>query len=272
MPRVSVIITTYNDQAYIAEALNSVRSQSFTDWEAVIINDGSTDNTEALVRSLADAEPRFRFYSYAHNRGIIPCLQEAVALAQGQYHARLGADDAWVDHQKLSRQVEFLDSHPDYGLVGTWAEVVDLQSQSLYYMQPATTDNAIRRQLLSRNQFIDTSVLYRKNLAIQAGGYRLPDSYNEDYSLALRLGQLARLANLPLVMVRYRINPRGVTQTRARQRVTVALGLIREHQGNYPHYWWAWLHWRAQYAIIALGSVAALNQLKRLFYKVKSYV
>lgn len=267
MPRVSVIISTYNDSRYLAQALNSVRAQSFSDWEAIIINDGSTDDTDAVASELVAIEPRFRYLSYAKNRGIVPCVKEAVSLAKGEYLARLGADDLWLDPEKLAKQVEFLDLHPDYALVGTWAEVIDMSGKHLHYMKPPDEDRFIRQKLLVRNHFIDTSILYRKDLADLVGGYRSQDIISEDYSLILRLGERGKLANLPQVMAAYRLNPKGVSQTNAKLQAAMCIKFLHEHRRNYPGYVRAWLRLYTQYAIISLGGVKLLNTLKHMVYK-----
>jgi glycosyltransferase involved in cell wall biosynthesis len=263
MPLVSVIASTFNDSRYILRSLQSVIEQTFSDWEFILINDGSTDATDAVVQTVVKKEPRLRYYPYATNRGVVACVNEALELARGEYIARIGADDEWINPEKLELQVKFLAEHPEHVLLGTWARVIDESGQSLYRMTPAITDENIRRSILSRNQFIDTSVLYRKAAAIKAGKYN-PADVSEDYGLFLRLGTIGKLANLPLITVSYLINPTGISQTKAAAQAATAVRLIKQHRDNYPGFWLALLRWQLQRALLKAGGVKLLNMIKRL--------
>src|SRR4030042_587586 len=123
MPKVSVIITTYNRVHFVCEAIDSVLNQTFKDFEIIVVDDGSTDNTkEALKRYSKNI-----FYIYQSNKGRSQARNTGLKVAKGDYIAFLDDDDIWVPH-KLEKQVAFMDSNPNIGLVHTITEVIDEES------------------------------------------------------------------------------------------------------------------------------------------------
>src|SRR5262249_27061073 len=121
-PKVSVAIPVYNREKYIAQAIDSILAQTFTDFEILIIDDGSTDSSVAIARSYSD--PHIRLVCHATNSGVAVARNSAIAHARGEYLAFLDSDD-WAYPQRLAKQVAFLDRHPDYAAVGAWIEWMD---------------------------------------------------------------------------------------------------------------------------------------------------
>src|SRR5262245_21907442 len=117
-PRVTVLIPVYNRVQYVAVAIESILAQHFTNFELLLIDDGSTDGSLEVLRSYT-ADPRVRLLRNESNLGIPRTRNKGVALARGEYVAMLDSDD-YAYPTRLGRQVDFLDRHPDYALVGTW--------------------------------------------------------------------------------------------------------------------------------------------------------
>jgi glycosyltransferase involved in cell wall biosynthesis len=246
MPKVSIILPVYNGEEFLRQAINSVLLQSFADWEMIIINDGSSDTSGSIIGSFVSKDSRIRQIVHERNLGLVASLNEGVAVSSGEYLARLDSDDFWSDPDKLARQAAYLDNNPQCGLVGTRAEMVDMAGKHLYDFKPPSDDKNIRKQILLRNCFIHSSILIRKNILQQAGGYRVEDRHVEDYSLWLRMGKLAGFANLPEVSVVYRKNPSGITRTKNREQVRAALQLVEKFKNEYPGIWLARIKWRIQ--------------------------
>ena len=122
MPRVSVILPAYNAEAYLKEAIDSILNQTFPDFQLIVINDCSTDGTEEIIRQYAD--PRLVPVKNEKNLGIAATLNRGLSLAQGDYIARMDADDISLPH-RLERQVAYLDAHPDIAVLGTNVETFD---------------------------------------------------------------------------------------------------------------------------------------------------
>jgi glycosyltransferase involved in cell wall biosynthesis len=246
MAQVSIILPVYNGEAHLKQAINSVLLQSYSDWELIVIDDGSTDTTASIIQSYVSKDSRVRQIIHEKNLGLVTSLNEGVAVSAGSFLARLDCDDYWPSPDKLNKQMEFLGQHPRCGLVGTWAEMLDMQGKRLYDFKPPANDVAIRKQILWHNCFVHSGIIIRKNILRQAGGYKLEDLHVEDYALWLRAGKISALANLPEVLVKYRKNPAGVTKTKNREQVAAALGLIRQFKDYYPGHWLGWLKWRLQ--------------------------
>ena len=231
LPSVSILMLTYNRERYIREAVTSVLQQTYTTWELIIIDDGSTDQTETYVESLND--PRIHYVRHAQNEGLFKSRAESLTYVHGTYIAVLDSDDMWSDPEKLERQVHFLEQHPEHVLVGTYAELIDADGQLLGKKTYETDDAAIRNHILIQNQFIHSSVLMRTSAVEKTHGYQ--PTLAEDLELFLQLGVQGKFANLPDFSMRYRIhtqseNDRGLAMAHAVHTI------VQTHKHQYPSY------------------------------------
>ncbi|MCF7834033.1 MAG: glycosyltransferase [Candidatus Pacebacteria bacterium] len=200
--KVSIILPTYNGAERIQKSIESVTEQSFKDWELLVIDDGSTDNTKEVVEDLKSKDSRIIYIKNEQNLGIQKTLNKGLGLAKGEYIARIDDDDLWIDKDKLQKQVEFLDSNPDYVLVGTGVVAVDESGNSVEYIPP-TTNKEIKKRIIGMNCFLHSSVFFRKETVVRLGGYSedITARHVEDYDLWLRLGLEGKLANIPFCSV-----------------------------------------------------------------------
>ncbi len=201
LPKISIILPTYNGTQYITNAIESVLLQTFADWELLIIDDGSTDDTASIAKVYAAKDQRIIFVQNQYNLGIQKTLNNGLAMARGEYVARLDDDDRWIDSSKLDTQVTFLDNHSDYVLVGTNAILVDEKGARLATYSMPETDSAIRGRLLSKNCFLHPTIMMRIEALKKSGGYDENENVRhiEDYALWLALGMVGKFANIPLV-------------------------------------------------------------------------
>ena len=125
-PLVSIITATYNDESYIENSIRSVLSQDFTDFEYIIINDGSVDNTKKIVQRLQKEDSRIRLINQ-QNKGLVASLNRGINEARGKYIARIDGDDEWLPH-KLKTQVDMLENDDELVLVGGGAEIINQDS------------------------------------------------------------------------------------------------------------------------------------------------
>lgn len=262
MPKVSVIMSTFNDADYLPAAINSVLGQTFGDFELLITDDASTDATAEVLKKYQIRDNRITSWRNNNQLGLTANLNVMLAKVQGEFIARLDSDDEWIDSNKLKQQVEFLQNHPACALVGAWAEVVTDDGKKLYNFQPPAQDQSIKNQILWRNCFVHSSILARKQNITQAGGYDIKQTYIEDYALWLKLGLAGELANLPQVMVRYRVNQKGVTQSKNLEQIKGALALIGAYKKRYPGFVKAKVKWLFQYLFTAVFGTQNLVRLK----------
>lgn len=226
--KVSVVMATYNAKGYLREAIESVLNQTFKDFEFVIIDDGSTDETIDIIKSYKD--PRIRLYKKNH-RGLIASLNEGIKLARGEYIARMDADDI-SEPERFERQVGFLGDHPECAVVGTTIEVIDLEGSSLGVEPEPLSHPDIMRGLIVRNVLAHGSVMMRKTTIGELGGYDSSAKYVEDYDLWMRVIRKHRMANLPQVLYKWRLNPEGVSLTKTDEQRRNAQ-LIQKREWNY---------------------------------------
>jgi hypothetical protein len=210
-PTVSVILPVYNCPEYVEAAIQSTLTQRFDDFELVIIDDGSTDSTPDILKQIDDR--RIRLFTQA-NQGLAATLNRGIELAQGKYIARQDQDDISLP-ERFAQQVTYLDAHPDCALIGTWAEIweVDQKSERAHHHPP---DNmTLQYQLLFNNPFVHSSVMLRKSALEQVGGYSTDPARQppEDYEFWSRIARSFPVANIPEILQVYREIPRSMSRT-----------------------------------------------------------
>lgn len=230
-PLVSILMLTYNRASYIKEAIDSVRAQTYSHWELIIIDDGSTDATPDIINTYHD--PRIRYIAHTQNAGINTRRKESLREAEGAYVAILDSDDLWNDPTKLAQQVTFLNTHPTCAVVGTFIHTIDAQGHSVGNTKYGTRDSDIRSRILIRNQFAHSSVLMRKTMLDATEGYR--PTLAEDLELFLQLGRVGTFANIPKCLTTYRIHTGGASAHKLRMAKAVHR-IIKTYKDHYPNY------------------------------------
>ena len=207
-PAITVLMPAYNAGRYVREAVESVLAQAFTDFEFLIINDGSTDETAAVLSSFSDS--RIRVIS-RENRGLIASLNEGIALARAPLIARMDADDVCLP-QRLQRQMDFLSANPDHVLVGSDVVYTDREGRTIMTISAGGhTDAEIREGFYRRSPIFHPTVLVQKAVLEAAGGYPAGALLFEDWLLWGRVMEHGKAAVLPEVLLRVRLNPESVT-------------------------------------------------------------
>src|SRR3984957_10464657 len=185
-PQVSVVLSVRNGATDLPKAVDTILAQTFSDFELIAINNGSTDGTAAVLDGLRD--PRVRVI-HQDDRGLAGALNRGIGLARGRYAARQDHDD-WAKPTRLAKQVAFMEANSDYGLLGTRAEIwVEDQPTDRAHDHPSD-DAALRFELLFDNPFVHSSVMLRKSALDAVGSYCTdPARQPEDYELWSRLAR-----------------------------------------------------------------------------------
>lgn len=209
-PLVSVLMPVYNGAADLRKALDSVLGQTFGDFEVIAINDGSRDNSAALLNAVDD--PRVRVI-HQDNMGLAATLNRGLSMAEGSLVARQDQDD--LSHpERLAKQVAYLQAHPECVLLGTAAEIwVGDEPTDRAHDHP--TEHAVLAfDLLFNNPFVHSSVMMRRNAVLAIGGYTTDKARQppEDYELWSRLARHGRVANLPERLLVYREVPQSMSR------------------------------------------------------------
>ena len=202
MPRISVLMPVFNTERYLREALSSVSSQSFTDFELVAIDDGSTDGSYGVLRDFAASEPRMRVLSRP-NAGLVRTRNDLIAEATGELIAWMDSDDISRPN-RLERLLAILDANPDLICVGSDVERIGPDGKHLGFERYPSTHAIIREQQLEGTGIRFPSTMQRRSAAVAIGGFRSDFPIGEDLDFLLRLGEAGGLANISEVLYAYR--------------------------------------------------------------------
>ena len=205
-PRVSVLMTVYNSGEYIKRTMQSVLSQTFEDFEFIIINDGSTDNSDKIVKSFKDK--RIRYYKFVKiNKGyknLYKAINFGLGLCKGEYIMRIDADDI-CRRDRIEKQKRFLDRNDKIFMIGTSCDIIDKDGKIIGEIIKTQYPSFLyKHRLKTSNPFIHSSIMFR-NI-----GLLYPNSEEKFFYLSL-VSKGKRLLNIKDKLVQYRINPNGVT-------------------------------------------------------------
>ena len=262
--RVAILLPTYNRVGLLERAVRSIVLQTLRDWELIVLDDASTDGTKKFLDDLAAKDPRVKPVHHARNYypDISRTLNEGLALARGGYVARLDDDDYWCDDRKLEKQAAFLDAHPGCVVVGGGTIVIDENDREKFrYLKPEA-DAAIRAKALMANPFTHSTVMFRRDLAREVGGYG--DFKNaEDWDLWLRMGMRGTFHNFQEYFVRYRLTDQSKTFIFKHSQSAELLRLIGPYKRKYPRYAAAYVLNCLQYvySFLPLGAQRMLHDL-----------
>jgi Glycosyl transferase family 2 len=210
MPRLTVLMAVRNGERTVDEAIESILGQTFTDFEFLIVDDGSTDGTPARLASYEDR--RVTLVEHESQAGLARSLNRGLALTKSEYVARQDADDRSAP-DRLARQVAFLDGHADVALVGTWYRKIDERGNVLARQQLPCDSTDLRWHLLYYSPFVHSAVALRRSALEGVGTYDEGLSYSQDYDLWCRLARRFAVANLGDYLVDYRVSPVSMTET-----------------------------------------------------------
>lgn len=237
-PLVSVIIPTYNRKEYVLRAIESVLRQTYSPLEIMVIDDSSTDNTAAAVRAFSQGHANIFFIQNDRNIGFVRNLNKSIGMAKGKYIARLDDDDVWIDPKKIEKQVDFLEHHRGYVLVGGGVVKVNKNKQELIRYLPFQKDEDIRRVLLVDNVFAHSAVVFSKDAFEKSGGYDEQFGFFADWALWLQFGVLGKLANIQDFFINYldqeEDGKKSQRDFQIRRRLLAKIQLHKKYKKHYP--------------------------------------
>lgn len=219
-PEISVVLPVRNGVATISTAISSIRAQTLADWELLVVDDGSADDTVAVVESWTQRDPRIRLLRRPA-QGLVAALETGCAAARAPFLARMDADDESLP-ERLALQAAFLDAHPDIGLVGCLVEFGGRRAASGgYALHVDWLNSLVTPEAIALNRFVESplahpSVMFRRELRERHGGYR-EGPFPEDYELWLRWIEAGvRMAKVPRTLLVWNDPPHRLSRTDAR--------------------------------------------------------
>jgi len=230
-PTVSVLMPVHNASAYVAQAVESILKQTFTDFEFIIVNDASTDDTPAILESYEDS--RIRLIHNDDNQGVTQSLNLGLEIAQGKYIARMDADDISLPN-RLDIQVKYLDAHPHIGVLGTNALFIDKHARIVNdqkpHVQSSLSIDYLRWALNWHNPVLHPSVMFRKQIL---DAHHLTYDTNmqvaQDYALWLKLVEVTDIVVLEDVLLHYRFLATSITRNHQEYELNLLHNQLKTH-------------------------------------------
>lgn len=227
-PKITAFMAAYNVSRYIAESVSSILNQTFKDFEFIIIDDGSTDDTALVVKSFNDS--RIRFLQNDGNKGIPFTRNRLLELAKGEYIAILDSDDiAYPDRFQL--QLSFFTSHPEVALCGGHGKIINEHGLETDKKIIVPTDVSINMRILFGNPFINSSTMFKTQIFRELNGYK-NFALAEDFDLFIRIAEKNKVANIDAFLVKYRIHGENITIKRSEEQEKHELEILKNIQKN----------------------------------------
>lgn len=224
-PVVSLVMPVLNGEPYIREAIESILGQTFQDFECIIVDDGSTDSTPAIVAEYAARDSRVRPHRLPQNKGTVTALNTGCELARGAFIALIAADDI-SPPDRFTLEVNYLQEHPNAAAVGGWARVINGKGEETGIIRHPSSPSLVAWSFFFRNPMAASSVMFRRSMGEAVGWHH--QTASEDYDFWSRLSTQGYVTNLPRVLVQYRVWDGNFTAShKPQQEETVAMVIQR---------------------------------------------
>lgn len=256
--QISVIMSVYNQQNYLPSAVKSILSQTYKHFEFIIVNDASTDRSMEIIKSFKDK--RIKLLSNRNRLGLTKSLNKAIRIAKGKYIARMDADDISLP-SRLKIQYHFLKNHPKITVCGSSALLIHADGRPAGKRTFPSSSTAIKNVIMKYNPILHPTVMMQKKIIDKMGAYDESLNGAEDYDLWLRLASKYMLHNYKTPLIKYRLNPQGVSWKHTKhteiQALKARIKALRQH--NYP----AWQHIYLIKPLISLMVPSAIKKTIR---------
>lgn len=266
-PLVSIIIPTYNREKYIGRAINSVLVQGFQNFEIIIIDDGSTDNTKKVLSPYLK-DKRLK-YIFQKNQKVSRARNNGIKNSVGKYIALLDSDDYWIDNDKLKKQTDFLEKNHDYVLASGGIIRMDENGREISRIKNPEKDEQIRKSMLLSCLIAPSAAVFRRKTYDIAGGFNEESDLSEDWQLFLEMGKIGKLYNFQEYFLSYLQGDQNRSNFNRRKNLKYNLGLLKEYRKVYPNFEKAYLIHLCYY----IYSFLPFNKkLLPVFSKMKSII
>lgn len=237
MPKVSVIMSVYNDAAYLKGSIESILKQTYSDFEFLITNDGSTDGSMKILEEYSAKDERIKVFNQT-NIGLTRTLNNSIKQANGELIARMDADDISLPN-RLARETAFLDNHPNVAVVSTFAKVINDQGEVISEHRPGLKNEDIKKLIFFSGQLCHPAVMFRKKEFLFLGGYDENFLYAQDLDLWFKFLAKYTVSNIPDFLFLWRKTASGIgVEKFKQQRYYAQLAKWQAiKNGLYPRYY-----------------------------------
>ncbi|MFA6391480.1 MAG: glycosyltransferase [Patescibacteria group bacterium] len=206
-PIISVILPVYNGEKYLRESIESIRNQTFTAWELIIVNDGSSDKSAIIAQAMSSDDPRIKYFEHSQNKGLPNTLNTGLQKVSGKYIARMDQDDISLP-DRFERQYHFLEQNPDIFLVGGGYAPFNNQGHRIDIFHPESSLE-IAWKFITNTYFCHPSVMFRKEIINKIGEY--PNTGAEDFAFFSKIVHKYKCTNLKRIVIQYREHPENLS-------------------------------------------------------------
>lgn len=209
-PLISVVMPVYNGERFLRDAVESILEQSFTDFEYIIVDDGSTDQTPQILEEYRLLDSRICIHANPTNEGVIKSLNTGCKLSSGRYIARMDADDISLPN-RLEKQLDYLERYSEIGVLGTSAEIIDHEGNPIGEVRLSDSALETKWHMFFGSRLMHPSVMMRRTVLESVGFYRTEASGAEDFDLWTRAGRITSISNLSEILLKYRMWDSSIT-------------------------------------------------------------
>lgn len=271
-PKVTVLIVTHNRAQFISRAIESVLTQTYESWELIVADDGSTDETEKVVRGLVKKDSRIKYLKGPHFGRIAKISNFGLKEAGGEYVAILDDDDYWIDPKKLEKQIRFLDENKDYVGCGGGFIVADKKGEEkIKTFKPEKNDD-IKKNALVANPIVNATSVFRFAVAKKIGLYDESMLQFADWEFWLKIGLEGKLYNFQEYFTKYQMWEGGMSFSKQKEAASSAIRIVSRYRKLYPRYPKALLFVCSYYLYAQLPDIIkktlnpALSRIKKAIF------
>lgn len=233
MPKVSVLMPAYNAEKYIAESIESILNQTFQDFELIIIDDCSSDNTWNIMQEYAKKDDRINIFKNEKNLGIGGNRNRLINLARGKYIVWQDNDDISLP-ERVEKQYTYMEENIGVGILGGYLQLFN-EKENLSVRKYATDDGSLRKTIFRYSPVAQPATMIRRSCFDEVGGYDFANPLIEDIDMSFRIGSKYKFANLPEIIIKYRQNENSVTFTRLKTMELNTLKIRKKYVKNFGY-------------------------------------
>lgn len=230
---VSVVMPAYNSEKYISEAIESVLNQTFKDFEFIIIDDGSTDKTWEIIQEYAKKDERIIAFKNEKNLNNYATRNKGIKISKGKYIVWQDSDDISFP-ERLQKQVDFMEKNIEVGICGSYMQVFT-DEKDLNIRKYSIDDKDLRKDIFKFSPIAQPAAIIRKSCYEKVGYYDDRFDATQDLDMTFRIGNEFKLANIPEVLIRYRVHPDSVTYKKVNKQIQNALRIRRKYYSGYNY-------------------------------------
>lgn len=234
--KLAVLMAVFNNAETLEEAIKSILNQTYKDFQFVIVNDASTDESNQILTRFVKKDSRIKLINNQHRLGLTKSLNKGLKTIKTKYIARMDADDLALP-KRFKKQLEYLESHPKIALLGTAAFLIDFKGKKLKLKTYPINNHHLKKLILHFCPFIHPTWMIRRSTLNQVGEYNEKFTFAQDYELALRIMTKFKTANLPEPLLKYRVNSDqaiSLKNLKAQERLALKARFLALTQYGYP--------------------------------------